>query len=440
MIDAVDCQSFAGGFTLGMARAGFNVVAKREGAAGFGVPIVDYNRNLINPNLEIQAAEPADWVPRRAKVVFGNPPCSGFSGLTGVSNRTGWGTGADHAINQCMWDLVAYAAACKPDIVVMESVQLAYKNGRDLMQQLRHEMEERTGKNYDLVHVLHNNAAVGGASIRRRYFMVMARRHLKFGIEPPVISSVPVVSDLLYDLETMKLDMAEQKYKRKAKPGYPASLRNPAGVVDGHQTRTSAEIRAMEWMSEVLDRNDEPWAGGEKIGDALRRAIEFAGFDAVPDFMKRGANGGITHSLLSTHAYCPRRAHGGKAAGVVTGTGAEDIVHPSLPRTITYREAARIMGFPDAWSLAPLTSRGGVSNNQKWLGKGISVPCGEWIGGWVRKALEREPGTWRGTELDRYEYVIDVTSDHKAVYDERTGERRDSRSKDLRKAMEARVA
>jgi len=34
---AVDCQGFAGGFTLGMVQAGFHLVGKREMKAGFGV-------------------------------------------------------------------------------------------------------------------------------------------------------------------------------------------------------------------------------------------------------------------------------------------------------------------------------------------------------------------------------------------------------------------
>lgn len=438
---AVDCQSFAGGFTLGMARAGFEVVAKRENVGGFGVPIVDANRDLINPAMEIQVGAPETWARvRRADVVFGNPPCSGFSGLTGVSNRTGWGTGIDHDINRCMWDLVAYAAECEAKIVIMESVQLAYKNGRGLMQDLRTHMEEETGKKYDLYHVLHNNASIGGASLRRRYFMVLVRKGIKFGIEEPNLTDkLATMGDIVHDLIPGKLTMDPQKYKRKARHSYVESLRSPDGTFDGHQIRTSAEVRAMEWITETLETWGEPWRGGEKIGDATTRAVQLAGLSNVPDFMKRGVDGAITHSLLATHAYVPVRSHYGKVSGVVTGTGPEDIVHPSLPRTITYREAARIMGFPDNWSLAAIDGKGGPSNNQKWLGKGISVPCGEWIGGWAKAALEGTPGSWRGEDIGDREWLINVTNDYKRVYNDRTGEYGDYRSKDLVKEMARRA-
>lgn len=429
---AIDCQGFAGGFTLGMARAGFQVIEKREDVGGFGVPIVDYNRDLINPDLNIEVGPPVTWRPRKVDVVFGNPPCSAFSGMLNIHNTSGQDRGTDHSINQCMWDLVAYAAACDADIVIMESVQGAYKMGRELMQALRFDMEERTGRPYDLIHVLHNNASVGGGSIRPRYFMVLARPGLKFGIEAPVIESVPVLSELLYDIETLPLRNGGQRYRRKAIHHYPASLRSPDGWVDGHATMNCSDTRVHSWiLSTGVD-----WPGGEHTGDAMRRAIQRVGYDNVPAEFKYPDDSGIKKMHLTTNAYAPRRWYPNKAGGVIMAYSGRDFVHPTEPRNMTFRECARVLGYPDNWSLAPIFDR--PSNNQKWLGKGISVPCGEWIGHWAKQALEREPGTWRGQKIDRKEWVIDVTNDYKAVYDFRTGERRDARSRDLVKAMEAR--
>lgn len=430
---AIDCQSFAGGFTLGMARAGFNVIEKREGAAGFGVPIVDYNRDLINPDLNIETGEPETWRPRKADVVFGNPPCSAFTGMLAVRNLTGGTWGADNKVNDCMWDMVAYAAKCRADIVIMESVQNAYKMGRELMQDLRFDMEERTGRPYDLIHVLHNNASVGGASIRPRYFMVLARPGLKFGIEPPIVDHVPSLSELLYDIETLPEKTEPQKYKRKAAGQYAASLRSPSGMVDMVWNPNRPENKATAW---IMSTGAE-WKGGEHIGDAMRRAIEIVGFDAVPDWMKYHDGEEIKKLWLTTNAYSPRRWYADKAAGVIMQYATRDFIHPTQPRVLQLREAARVMGFPDDWSLKPMLS-GSVNHTQRWLGKGISVPCGEWIGGWAKRALDRDPGPWRGRKLEKGEWVIDVTNDYKAVYDFRTGEKRDARSRALVKEMEAR--
>ncbi len=438
---AIDCQSFAGGFTLGMARAGFDVIEKRENVGGFGVPIVDYNRGLINPDLNIEVGTPETWRPRKADVVFGNPPCSGFSGYTALCNQTGYNTGVDHAINQCMWDFVAYAAACDAKIAIMESVQLAFTKGQDLMQALRFDMEERTGRQYNLFHVLHNNASVGGASIRKRYFMVLVRKGIRFGIEPPTPEVVPILNDLIYDLETLPLNPGPQRYRRKAKPGYPASLRSDSGYVDGHDRIHNRENDNVVWVAENTPR----WEAGEYIGDATRRLLDKVGFDNFPDYIKTPDGSEVKASFLATHAYRQRRARGYKAAGVISGTGCEDTIHPNLPRPLTFREGARILGYPDDWSLYPMLENGNakpswVWNRQKWLGKGISVPCGEWIGHWARRALEGDSGPWQGVKTGgEREWVINVTNDHKAVYDERTGEQRDSRSKELVREMAARL-
>jgi hypothetical protein len=76
MYRAIDCMGFAGGFTLGVVQAGFELVAKREMRGGFGVPNCEANRHLLGTNWQAQACDPADWEVMPAELVFGNPPCS----------------------------------------------------------------------------------------------------------------------------------------------------------------------------------------------------------------------------------------------------------------------------------------------------------------------------------------------------------------------------
>lgn len=77
MYRAVDCQSFAGGFTLGVVQAGFELAGKREDVGGFGVQNCLANRHILGYNWQAQVSEPKDWeVVNDAQLVFGNPPCS----------------------------------------------------------------------------------------------------------------------------------------------------------------------------------------------------------------------------------------------------------------------------------------------------------------------------------------------------------------------------
>ena len=73
---AIDVMGFAGGFTLGMVQAGFELAGKRELSGGFGVANCLANRHLLGHEWEAQATTPDRWeVIKGADVVFGNPPC-----------------------------------------------------------------------------------------------------------------------------------------------------------------------------------------------------------------------------------------------------------------------------------------------------------------------------------------------------------------------------
>lgn len=76
MYRAIDALGFAGGFTLGMVQAGFELVAKREMPGGFGVANCEANRHLLGNNWRTQISAPEAWEVMPADVVFGNPPCS----------------------------------------------------------------------------------------------------------------------------------------------------------------------------------------------------------------------------------------------------------------------------------------------------------------------------------------------------------------------------
>jgi len=75
-MQAVDVHGFAGGFTLGMVEAGFELVGKRENKQGFGIKNCEVNRHLLGDNWKSEAVDPAEWTVVPAQVVFGNPPCS----------------------------------------------------------------------------------------------------------------------------------------------------------------------------------------------------------------------------------------------------------------------------------------------------------------------------------------------------------------------------
>lgn len=395
---AVDCQGFAGGFTLGVVQAGFELIAKREMRQGFGVRNCTANRHLLGDSWDVETVDPASWtVPAvTPNLVFGNPPCSGFSVLSTKSFR-----GADSKINHCMWAFVEYAARCMPQVAIFESVPLAYSQGRSLMTALHARLEELTGESWTLHHILHNALSVGGPSMRRRYFWVASR--VPFGVEwPDRPNPIPTLRDAIGDLEYQPISWEEQPYVTPHVSRWildHCPRRVDPRVVDGHAFIDNPHTRRTR---ELLDSTD--WFPGEHSQLVTQRYFDEHG-DLPPGWQH------LVDKLKGQAFFqgynTPTMWRPDEPARVITGAGPLNGIHWSQRRPFTHREVARIMGFPDAWLINPLRGTPGLMLT--W-GKGITVQCGRWIAEWVRRALDGAPGSYSGDPVGDREYLIDVTN------------------------------
>lgn len=305
--------------------------------------------------------------------------------------------GADSKINHCMHSFAEYVARARPQVAVFESVQQAFTkpDGLELMRYLRRTVEERTGEQWTLHHVLHNAYSVGGPSQRRRYFWLISR--VPFGIEPPVLEYEPNLTDVIGDLADLERRWDPQPYRTEPSAYARQFVREPE--VDGHW-----------WVDNPLTRRIRDllagvtWAPGESISTVTRRYRETHG--RLPDSFASVESKLVERDFMMGFT-TPVRWNGDNHARVITGGSLIMVIHPHLDRTITHREAARILGFPDDWLIEPLKD---VSGLQMTWGKGITVHCGRWIGQWIKRALDGEPGSDRGVPIGDREFVIDVTN------------------------------
>lgn len=390
----VSCQTFAGGFDVGATRAGWKLVHKVEQKGGFGLPNCLANRGVLGQDWSSQACHPDGWQPVAADAVFANPPCSGFSLMTDRRWR-----GETAKVNECMHVTMAYAAKIQPQVVVMESVRQAYTGGRALMTQLRAELEQRSGCTYDLYHVFQNAHTLGGAAFRPRYFWVASR--VPFGVEWPTFRR-PELVDVIGDLVGLDVTWQPQPYRRPASWWIDDwTVRRDDHVVDGHATVTSPYTRRALDLVELSRRDDGPgWGQGQHIGQVAQatweRTVELpVSWEPWKDKLIKTD----FHMGYTSMARWKWNAHG----RVITGGSLGLVLHPILDRTITHREAARIMGFPDEWRILPLR---GISGLMQTWGKGITAQCGTWIAGLVGNALDGQPGSVRGVEVGDREWFI----------------------------------
>lgn len=374
---AIDVMGFAGSMAAGVDQAGFEIIGKREPAkfGGFGMNSMLYNM----PWVEGQVADPENWdLPtEQVELVYGCPPCSGFSGLS-VINTVVHGTtyGIDADINECMVWLIDYASRVKPPVIIMESVGPAFKVGRPWMEHLYDRLLAQTGLPYMLTHVNMDAGLVGGDVNRKRYFFVA---HLQpFGVGLDFVTPrtmIEVIGDLGHD-EDEDVDW-------------------------GHQTLRNAWSRRHEDTIKWLKEQGRDWLPGTRLPDNT------VGLEA-PDFWrrekplmsKRAGNEGywknydphVYAAWYSTDAFTTVRWRGDRVFGVVVAATMGRAVHPEADRNLTYREAARFMSLPDTWSLRWLVE----SKKDAELGKAVPTASAKWIAHWAKMSLEGTPGEYAG--------------------------------------------
>lgn len=388
----VACQSFAGGFDLGVVQAGFELVHKVEQQGGFGLRNCLANRHLLGDAWTSQACDYREWdAPGDVDFIAANPPCSGFSAMTDQRHR-----GIDAKVNACMWALMEYAARIKPTIVVMESVRLAYSGGKSLMTALRAKLEELSGFKYNLYHVFQDALELGGAARRPRYFWVASR--VPFGVNYPTVRT-PVLHEIWDDLRGHALTWQHQPYRKPATWWTEREGVRVEPTFDGHAAHRGIPIeRALDLMA--LANQDGGWPAGWHIGRVAQHCYEKFGY--LPQSWS-----GMKDKLIAKNFHMGFttiiRWDPSKPARVITGAALDAVLHPYEDRTITHREAARVMGFPDNWKILPL--RGSSALKATW-GKGITVQCGKWIGSQVKNALDGQPGEVTGRPDGEREWFI----------------------------------
>jgi site-specific DNA-cytosine methylase len=396
-VKAVDVMGFAGSFAVGVDQAGFEIVSKREPDEfrGFGMDSVLYNM----PWIDGQVGPPEDWdgPVEPVDLLFGCPPCSGFSQLSHANTLIhGAVVGPDAEINKCMFWLVDYASRVKPRVVIMESVGVAFKSGRDFMEGLWARLVDQSGVDYYLTHVNMNAAWVGGDVIRPRYFFVASTEPFGIGrefVEPRTAWEV------LQDLPAETDDDEDWGHLLKRGSG------------------PERWVKTLEWLKE----NGREWRPGTRLPDN-NDGLE------PPEFWVRADQRrttrmdeqlGSDHPSVYSHWYSTDpfstyRWHPDRPFGVVVAAVLERAIHPVHDRPLTFREAARFMSIPDNWSMASLVRRQASAE----LGKAVPSASGKWIAHWARMAIEGTPGEYAGvadTEDDRIRVINAQTRPHLAA-------------------------
>lgn len=327
MFNTVDLFCGAGGFTEGFRKAGgFNNLF----AVDFDLKAIEtlaYNHN----NIAGICADVSDLdskalakLTKRKKVdvVIGGPPCQGFS-LAGRRLP-------DDPKNKLFLEYVRIVRELKPKVVVFENVVgLMSMQGGLVLEAI---CEEFSDAGYEVAYDILNAADYGVPQARPRFILI--GRYGKGSVHMPQHTHIAAskastvdlfageliphvtVKDALSDLPKIQQGQGSEsvKFTVKAKNSFQESMRGERarGMLFNH--------RATRHNPTIIERYDHMPQGGD--------------IRSLPERLRTKKNN--VFRLLDT---VPART--------ITCNFRTDIIHPSIPRGLTVREAARLQSFDD---------------------------------------------------------------------------------------------
>jgi DNA (cytosine-5)-methyltransferase 1 len=328
----IDIFSGAGGMSLGAQAAGVTI---REAVELDPWAALTYKTN--HPDVKLENIDIRDYSPRREKrrepmVVFGGPPCQGFS----TSNQR-----TRNSENQNNWLFREYVRIVKllqPEWLVFENVKgITETEGGMFLERIQDELR-RIG--YELsVHIL-CAADFGVPQIRSRLFIVGSRDGARVTIQNPN-TKPPTVQQAISDLPELEAgnNVSLMRYGKTAKSLYARNLRG--------ELKESTNNLVSRNSAEVMRRYKYVPQGGnwENIPKRLMKSY----------FDPSRCHTGIYHRLKAD-----------QPSSVIGNYRKNMLIHPWADRGLSVREAARLQSFPDSFIF-----EGSIGFQQQQVGNAV---------------------------------------------------------------------
>lgn len=424
----VDLFAGCGGLSLGLERAGFELVVaveksemaaetfyhnfvKRIGQEGewrkYRETSIENQFDNKVVTKEVGELLANDKLMKRLKavevdIVVGGPPCQGFS-LAGRRN-------SDDIRNKLPWQYLEFVEKINPKAVVIENVvgiSRNFKNGEPApFDQLQEALRE-IGEGY-IVQAVHVNAMHFGVPEHRPRLMILGLRKdiadkmdikstnsLWYSNFSDLVSDIPslapvptikesyvrTVVDAISDLSEVKPKNPSHTSKNFVKEMGDAELWGLKPLTSGaipnqtprkHQDKAVSRFRLYQYLrveglaSKIL--NIPTQYGVAEAQEALRALYKDVTMPAhAPDgtLLADTIEDLIDLTFeLKTKKHSQRSLHWNKPSPTVV-TLPDDYIHPSEPRIFTVRELARFQSFPDAFEFRAKETTGGINRRNE---------------------------------------------------------------------------
>ena len=266
-------------------------------------------------------------------VVFGGPPCQGFS----TSNQRT--RSVDNKKNWMFRAFVAFVKRTKPAWVIFENVRgILETEGGLFAREIRKDLEKL---GYRCEEGLLNAADFGVPQSRSRFFILG-----RLGANPPSLPSgggAPkvTVDDAIHDLPVLTngADIDVLPYASEARTSYARSMRNGLTECSGHIVSRNADS--------IVDRYPFIPKGGN--------------WADIPEEMMASYK-----DRTRCHTGIYRRLDPAKPSVVIGNFRKNMLIHPYEHRGLSVREAARLQSFPDSFVF-----KGSIGLRQQQVGNAV---------------------------------------------------------------------
>lgn len=328
----IEIFSGAGGLGLGAHMTGIKTFAVVEKDAP---SLKTYKKNhpeVKTINEDIRKIKGSDITNNKPFIVFGGPPCQGFS-LSNTKTRN-----EDNENNHLFLEFIRIVKELKPDWFLFENVAgiLSYKNGETVKELQRIFKNEGYTSTFDILYA----SDYGVPQARNRFFMVGNIYNIDFKFPEKEINKVSV-KEAISDLP--KLNNGDFIDKLPYKKG---KLSNYALSIRGN-SKFSYQNYVSRNKDYVLERYDYI-----KQGDNWK---------AIPDRLMSNYK-----DKNNCHSGIYRRLEEEKPSVVIANYRKNMLIHPTQNRGLSVREAARLQSFPDDYMF-----EGSLSQIQQQIGNAV---------------------------------------------------------------------
>jgi DNA (cytosine-5)-methyltransferase 1 len=331
----IDLFSGAGGMSLGAEWAGVTVKLAVELEASAFSTYARNHPNCLTLRGDAQRILDLRWsTDPRELVVFGGPPCQGFS----TSNQRT--RSKENEQNWLYRAFIGFVRNVRPGWVVFENVRGILETEQGMFAAQVERDLQKLG--YSTSSGLLNAAEFGIPQYRSRFFIIARHGRAAPPLpKPPTIRPVITVADALGDLPKLEMGANESVlcYPRPATSSYAKRMRGQLKKCSGHLVSRNADY--------VVKRYAKIPPGGNWA-------------DIPKSMMKNYADRTRCHTGIY------RRLVWTEPSVVIGNFRKNMLIHPKADRGLSVREAARLQSFPDSFVF-----EGSIGQQQQQVGNAV---------------------------------------------------------------------